>query len=535
MELDLSQLDELDLEEGLEVDLDEQESDLERRGGGSKKERSQYYPGRGRSYVRLLSVLVMGDDGKPSIKIFLKVETHTAKKTGLKDDKGRKVNLACFPGCHVCGRRQKTGKVLEKIIGKDNAWKGDLIKSLFPEEHHWGVVQLLEDSGTCQTCHDIESLRTNCTDCGGSGWKDSKRQKKEGYVNGHLYQARFEFGKPKMYQKVMDWNRDPDLGASVFDLKAGYDLIFIVSASERNPKWNEYGIDIRKQPSRAGTWTATTGDPKKKSEQKKVLAFDVRETGWVRKSDGERLTGDAAVREMLKEASLLMHNLPELALRRRDQEGKMLSEGGLAAMKRGDDESQDDFDKRYAAAEELSESYKKKVALFDAALDRAVQKIKEKKSGKKEEKSDKKPDPPKETKKDDVSEDRSYTKPPETKVDPPAEQKSDPAPQPPVDPTPDGPVVTVEDLGSRLPGPGVGVKMKVKSGDGDFTESVIRTPVSLNVIRETDGKRACFGLYFRRPPGEGHQECMSRCDATTVMRDCLKNQIDRKKVGIVTG
>jgi hypothetical protein len=201
MELDLSQLDELDLEEGLEVDLDEQESDLERRGGGSKKERSQYYPGRGRSYVRLLSVLVMGDDGKPSIKIFLKVETHTAKKTGLKDDKGRKVNLACFPGCHVCGRRQKTGKVLEKIIGKDNAWKGDLIKSLFPEEHHWGVVQLLEDSGTCQTCHDIESLRTNCTDCGGSGWKDSKRQKKEGYVNGHLYQARFEFGKPKMYQK----------------------------------------------------------------------------------------------------------------------------------------------------------------------------------------------------------------------------------------------------------------------------------------------------------------------------------------------
>jgi hypothetical protein len=550
LELDLD----LDLDDLTEVDVDAQEEDLEEeRGGRGNQKREQYYPGRGKNIVRNIAVRLpkIGDDGEVTYesKVFIKTGVHDGKKTGLKE-KDRGVNIPCFQemawaiplllhqteidiaiakrdgkndaisklteelgllrdattkgesldSCFVDEIRQRSGARLQKKFRKE-AWKKDVIKSLWPNLRQWGMILLCEDSATCQECHGIESLKTNCQVCSGDGWKDKKRHDKEGYENGQVYQARFEFGSPQMAQKILDWGRDPELGKPPWDARRGYDVIMQVSASEKKAEWNEYAIDRKQNPSRLGEYSVLIGDPKKNKgkdlPRKHLFNFY---------SEGEE-AGEKAVKKMILDASRQILNVPDLQNLRRVllQKAQDEKEGGKWKLK------------------ERFEAFVKAKTDKLLGLDNSGTK------------SDSQPA----EKKDDVKVDSSYSKPktietpdekPVTKSpeNPPSRAKSetveaDPPPSESID-TSNVPTVDFDKL-KGLPPPGSGVKYS--------NGLVVIQPVEKTCMRPEvpgtleDGARACSGLFYRRQ-GPGANQCLTNCPVDT-MKICAKDFATRKR------
>jgi len=560
----------IDLDED-EVDLDAQEDDLEeRRGKRGSNKREQYYPGRGRNTIRNIPIKIplIGEDGsfeKYESKIFIKSGMHEGKRTGYKTkrgDKDRPINLPCLQElawaipvllhklsldlemakrddkkdlvktlteeydlmsaainggesletCFTCDLRQKQGTRIAKKLGKDKGWKHDLVKGLWPTLHQWGMIMLCEDSATCQECHGIDALKSNCQVCNGSGWKDTKRHDKEGYENGSIYQARFEFGKPQMFQKILDWSRDPEIGA-IYHPKTGYDCVMIVSANENNPKWNDYTIDRKPNSSRLGEYQVLIGDPKKNKgkDQQRRHVFNLY-------ADGEDV-GKQKVVEMIQQASRQILEIPDLQNLRRllIQKGRDEKNGGKWELK------------------EKFESHVK--ARVDKILGISAKPADPPKS---ESKSESKPEIKEDPPKSDVKVDNTYSQPTKT-IETPAtpEKPITKSPDPPkVDnPTPiksekieigaDTPTIKYSDL-KGLPPDGTAV---------EFSDGLkINQPVGKDVLRPAIGDapavRACCGLYFRRK-GPGANECISNCDMNTTMRACSTEFVARKKLPVV--
>lgn len=451
------QIEDFDLDQ-IEVDLDEVQKEISRAKGentGPTGPREQYYGGKGKNWGRLVPF-----KHETGFKHLIRYSFHPSKKTGYVDENGKPLDILCpremwGEDCPICERRFHWGKEL--------GWKNTFVKSLWPDDRWWGVFLLVSDAYTCQKCRG-----KGCDACSGTGIADVKRFKDEGYVNGDLYQTRFEFGDPSLALTINDRILDPDWGP-IYHPKMGRDICIEITTNSGGHR--QYSIEFRPQTSQMGD-----------------------RLGW---ADGTEAEWKKRVNQAIMKANDLAARFPQAKLEKPSP--VMLAAVGTF------------LDGKYQEAKGLKTPKDQETDSSEGSSYTQP------------------PEEPQEA--SETSKDSGGEPPAEepTQVSKPAQDVppavSDPEPKPDL-----SHAVSKEDASDSF-GPPVGDAVDFKDlvglpkGPVKFSDGkVISGPVPMDVTRPEDGKRACWGLFNSFTEAE----CTTSC-GPDVAFPCMQECAERKK------